>query len=171
MSVFLGPILALAKRIPMWAWLLILALSWGAWQRHLANANGEELRQHDAAVAAQTIKKLEADATESARRIKEQTNAVSEAETRTRAARVDAAGQRAAADRLRARLAAGASDGRASGPAAAGASAPTADAACVPANLFWRLVEAAGQYAGIADERGTAGQACQRSYDALTPKP
>lgn len=171
LDAILGPVVALARRIPMWAWLLALVLLWGTWQRHLANSKAEELRKHDAAIAAQTVQKLQADAAESGRRMKEQTNAVAEAEARARAAHNDAAGQRAAADRLRARLAAGTANGRPADPAASGASAPAGDAACVPANLFWRAVEAAGQYAGIADARGTAGQACQQSYEALTPKP
>jgi hypothetical protein len=36
------------------------------------------------------------------------------------------------------------------------------------ADLFGRADERAGELAKIADERGIAGQQCERDYDALT---
>ncbi|WP_231132698.1 DUF2514 domain-containing protein [Burkholderia multivorans] len=34
--------------------------------------------------------------------------------------------------------------------------------------MFGRADEAAGEVPGIADDRGIAGQQCERSYNALT---
>jgi hypothetical protein len=39
----------------------------------------------------------------------------------------------------------------------------------VLADVFGRLEEAGRRYAALADERGTAGAACERAYDALIP--
>jgi len=53
-------------------------------------------------------------------------------------------------------------------PAAAG-SAPARDPLVVLADLFSRADARAAELARIADERGAAGVACERAYDALTP--
>jgi hypothetical protein len=82
---------------------------------------------------------------------------------------VDAADAHAAAGRLLERVA----DGRAAAchPAAPG-SGPAADAASpVLDDVLPRVLEAAGQLAAYADQARIAGDACQRSYDALTRPP
>jgi len=156
-----------AARVPAWAWALAAALAWGGIQHHRAAAAGDQLRVHDAEVAAATLKASQAAQLETARRLTAQTEITNEAQDRARAADVDAAGARAAADRLRARLGAARPGARAADPAPAGGCAPAPDAAGVPADLFWRAVDAAGLYAAEADRRGIAGAACVESYRAL----
>lgn len=53
-------------------------------------------------------------------------------------------------------------------PAAAAGSAPAQDPGALLADVQRRIDAAAGQLASIAEERGIAGTACERSYDALT---
>lgn len=43
------------------------------------------------------------------------------------------------------------------------------DAGVVLADVLGRLEETARRLAALADERGTAGEACERAYDALKP--
>lgn len=52
-------------------------------------------------------------------------------------------------------------------PAAASASAPADDSAGMLAELQRRADERAGVLARVADERGAAGELCERAYDAL----
>jgi hypothetical protein len=80
-------------------------------------------------------------------------------------ARADAAVADGVADGLRKQVAALVADARRAG-AAAGSPA-TDDALDLLADLFGRADERAGELAKIADERGIAGQQCERSYDAL----
>ncbi len=169
LSLVLEPFLALAKRVPIWAWVLLVLLAWGAWQRHLANAASATLREHDAAVAAQTLAQQQADLARSLAIQKSQKETVDAATTQAAAAAADAARQRTAAERLRARLAARQTDLGPRDPAAAASGPPAAAGSCVPADLFGRVLDAAGQLAAIADQRGVAGQACERAYQALTP--
>lgn len=88
-------------------------------------------------------------------------------------ARADAVIAGAAAGRLQQRVAAlvAAARDRAAagnpGPAAPGQAAD--DAAGVLADVLGRCVARAELLARVADERGTAGSACQRAYEALTP--
>ncbi|RKT99770.1 hypothetical protein C7H84_28835 [Burkholderia sp. Nafp2/4-1b] len=80
-------------------------------------------------------------------------------------ARADAAVADGVADSMRKRVATLVADARRTG-AAAGSPA-TGDALDLLADLFGRADERAGELAKIADERGIAGQQCERSYDAL----
>ncbi|KVT76121.1 hypothetical protein WT25_24280 [Burkholderia territorii] len=80
-------------------------------------------------------------------------------------ARADAADADGVADGLRKQVAALVADARRAGAAAGGAA--TGDALDLLADLFGRADERAGELAKIADERGIAGQQCERSYDAL----
>lgn len=99
-----------------------------------------------------------------------QRKAVDEAERKTAQARNDAVLADAARGRLQQRVAelAAAARRAAANPAAPGASAPAEDAAGVLAELQQRADERAGILARVADERGAAGELCERSYDALT---
>ncbi|KWA72800.1 hypothetical protein WL30_11395 [Burkholderia ubonensis] len=81
-------------------------------------------------------------------------------------ARVDAAAAASAADGLRRQVAALVSDARRSATSAGGSSA--SDALDLLADVLGRADARAGDLATIADERGVAGQQCERSYDALT---
>ena len=91
------------------------------------------------------------------------------------AARDDAAGARAAADRLRdfaASLAATARGGAASRDPAAVPDGPAADAALsLLTDLLSRSEDTSGELAEFADSARIAGQQCERDYDALTTNP
>lgn len=82
-------------------------------------------------------------------------------------ARAHALGAAAAADRLQQRTAAFVSS-TASHPAIGSGLTSTPDSGGMLADVQRRLAAAAGLYADIADQRGTAGQGCVGSYDALT---
>ena len=87
------------------------------------------------------------------------------------AARVRAhvVGARAAGDGLRVAAAAFASGGgAASHPGTAASSSPAGDRSQVLADMLGRAVAEAVELARIADERGTAGAACERAYRSLT---
>lgn len=73
----------------------------------------------------------------------------------------DAGAARLSADRLRGAVA---GSGLVIRPDAAGRSAPASDTERLSAELLDRAQE----LARIADERGAAGSACERSYDALS---
>ncbi|KWI43553.1 DUF2514 family protein [Burkholderia stagnalis] len=81
-------------------------------------------------------------------------------------ARVDADAAASAADGLRRQVAALVADARHSAASTGGSSA--GDALELLADVFGRADARAGELAKIADERGIAGQQCERSYDALT---
>ena len=100
-----------------------------------------------------------------------QRKAVDEAELKVAQARADAVLADAARGRLQQRVAdlVAAARRTAANPPATGASAPTEDAAGMLADLQRRADERAGILARIADERGAAGELCERAYDALTP--
>lgn len=86
------------------------------------------------------------------------------AKERDRAA-ADAVVADAAADGLRKQVAALVADVRRASASAGGPAA--GDALDLLADVFGRADERAGELAKIADERGIAGQQCERSYDAL----
>lgn len=81
-------------------------------------------------------------------------------------ARVDADAAAFAADGLRRQVAALVADVRRS--AASAGSTSAGDALDLLADVFGRADTRAGELAKVADERGIAGQQCERSYDALT---
>ena len=99
-----------------------------------------------------------------------QKEASDEAERQLTQARADAAIADAAAGRLQQRVAALIVQARAAAanPVAAASSTPVADPIGMLANVLSRLDKAAGQFAQNADESRAAGEACERSYDALT---
>ncbi|RQR45603.1 MULTISPECIES: DUF2514 family protein [unclassified Burkholderia] len=80
-------------------------------------------------------------------------------------ARTDAAVADGVANGLRKQVAALVADVRHSSSTAGSPAA--GDALDLLADLFGRVDERAGELAKIADERGIAGQHCERSYDAL----
>ncbi|WGS43135.1 DUF2514 domain-containing protein [Burkholderia sp. JSH-S8] len=81
-------------------------------------------------------------------------------------ARVDADAAASAADSLRRQVAALVTDVRRSTASSGGSSA--GDALDLLADVLGRTDARAGELAKVADERGIAGQQCERSYDALT---
>lgn len=106
--------------------------------------------------------------TEEERRTAAQSEIANEAARQRSAALGDAFAARAAADGLRKQVAALLS--RAQHPAATAGSAPAGDPIGVLADVLESADERAGRLAEIADERGIAGQQCERDYDALTHK-
>lgn len=106
---------------------------------------------------------------EEQRRRDEQKEIADEADRKIEQARADAAVADAAAGRLQQRVAALVAAAReaARNPIATQGSAPATDAIGLLAELQRRADEAAGIYARIADERGVAGEACERAYLSL----
>lgn len=91
-----------------------------------------------------------------------------EAQEQLTAARTDADRAGSALERLRQRLAAAEQRSRDAGNAiTAQLGQATEDAARVRADVLGRVGEAAELYAGVADERGIAGSACEKTYDAV----
>jgi len=95
------------------------------------------------------------------------------AQTQVRAAQADAARARTAADVLRSRAEALASQCTPYRDQAAGIAGPTpggpaaANPGAVLADLLGRLTQTAGELAAVADARGAAGSACERAYGSL----
>jgi hypothetical protein len=171
---------------PQYRWLaggLLVAGAVGAvlWWGHARESRGykageaavtarwqaEDLKR--AAVAATAQEEARA---EEARRQAAQQEVIDEFQRQAERARADAVIASAAAGRLQQRVAAllaAARSGQAgSDPSPSSPSAPAEDAARVLADVLGRCVARAELLARIADERGAAGTACERAYDALT---
>lgn len=156
----------LLRLVPIWAWVVTIALAWGAVQHHRASAAGaralaaeRDLAETRAAAAKTAIDTL-------ARTVAAQGEAAREADTQAARDRADAAAASAAVRRLRnaAQAAAGGCSARA--PSTAGSS-PADAAGGVQADVLGRLGEAAQRIAEHADDSRRAGQLCERSYDAV----
>ena len=107
------------------------------------------------------------DAAERERREDAHQEIARDAQEQTRRARADRDAAARTADGLRS--AAAAALGRRCDPAPAAPGTPASDPAAVLADVLGGLEGAARELAAIADERGTAGAACVRSYESLTP--
>ncbi|KML56364.1 hypothetical protein VL15_16245 [Burkholderia cepacia] len=114
---------------------------------------------------ARQIDDLKTERNEIRRRLAAQQEIATDAAKERDQARADAAVADGAADGLRRQVVALVADVRRAGASAGSASA--VDALDLLADLFGRADERAGELAKIADERGIAGQQCERSYDAL----
>ncbi|KWE55960.1 MULTISPECIES: DUF2514 family protein [Burkholderia] len=99
------------------------------------------------------------------RRLAAQEEIATDAAKQRDQAAADAAVAGAAADGLRRQVAALVADARRAGAAIGGPA--TGNALDLLAEVFGRADERARELAKIADERGIAGQQCERSYDAL----
>ena len=147
---------------------LLAALLFGA--RAVISAHDRRaVADVQAQYAAQALKATMASDAESARREAARADVINESRLMADRARRDSGLVAPALDRLRGRASVALGSGLATHPrpASGGASAP--DAAYVPAELFERLGETAGRLAALADERGIAGNACERAYLSLTP--
>lgn len=146
---------------------LAAALLVGIWayDKHQQSLGAAEFK---AQAAEQALAATQENLRESTRRTVVVQQEANHADQAASAARADADAAHSAGERLRLRLAA-AERGRTAGdPAAAGASA-TADApGLVPYDVFESVRAAGERLAGYADQSRIAGQACERSYDALT---
>ncbi|KVX52976.1 DUF2514 family protein [Burkholderia stagnalis] len=114
----------------------------------------------------QQIDDLKAERDEFRRRSAAQQEIATHAAKERDQARVDADAAASAADGLRRQVAALVADARRTAAATGGSSA--GDALDLLADVLGRADTRAGELAKIADERGIAGQQCERSYDALT---
>jgi hypothetical protein len=156
--------------------LLVLAGAWAgyAWRDRGAKADLAECQRVHAEALAITLRT--AREAEASYRAKEAATAAEHqritdaAHQQTLAARADADRVRAALDRLRRAAAAAAHRGDTGPhPAAPASSSPATTASHLPADLLGRLGDAAGELAAAADASRTAGNACQRAYQALSP--
>jgi hypothetical protein len=161
-------VIGLLRLVPVWAWVVAVALAWGAVQHHRASAAGaralaaeRDLAEIRAAAAKEAIDTL-------ARTVAAQGEAAREADTQAARDRADAAAASAAVRRLRTAAQAAAGGCSARAPSAA-SSAPAGAAGNLRADVLGRLGEAAQRIAEHADSSRTAGQLCERSYDAVRP--
>ena len=159
-------VLVVLKRVPIWIWIVMAVLCWGGFQRHSAKAAErkesalrEAVVQREAAEAKQAVE-------QKAAQLEAQRKVIDDATTRAAREAADAAAARASLQRLRASLAAGASNA-ASAPAAAGSPAAGPSSA-VLADMLGRCAGRVLELAEFADAASGAGSACERSYDALT---
>ncbi|RQR48906.1 DUF2514 family protein [Burkholderia sp. Bp9126] len=129
---------------------------------------GHQDADQSAKVAAQAkqIAELAAERDEYRRRSTAQQEIATHAAKERDQARVDADAAASAADGLRRQVAALVADARRTIASTGGSSA--GDALDLLADVLGRSDARAGELATIADERGIAGQQCERSYDALT---
>lgn len=143
-----------------------------AWRDRSAKADLAECQRVHAEALAITLRT--AQQAEASYRAKEAATAAEHqritdaAHQQTLAARADADRVRAALDRLRNAAAAHRGD-TCPHPAAPASSSPAPAASHLPADLLGRLGDAAGELAAAADASRTAGNACQRAYQALSP--
>lgn len=159
---------AILNRIPVWVWVVAVALGWGAWQRHLATQAQLALREREAQTAAATIQGLKDQIAERERIIKEQQHAGEQgalARDAAEVARLDALG---AVGRLQLAARRAAAVACPTALAAAGDGAPGAPGPDVLADVLGRLAAAGGERAAALDAARIAGVECERRYDALT---
>lgn len=159
------------------ALLVLLLCVWAAVASiQLAAADKQllKLQRDQAAAIAQAITEARA---EEQRRVAAQAEIANDAYRQLEIVRGNADAARATAQRLYARLAAAAAN-RPSSAASASAGAPAGDTGVVSADVYRQLLGAARRLgdrgvdlAQLADQRGIAGTACERAYDALTLKP
>lgn len=156
--------MTLLKLVWPYALAMLLGVAASIYGEHLISAREIAGMKADAATA--QAKAVDAARVEGQRRIAAQSEIANEAAQQRSAALGDAFAARAAADGLRKQVAALLS--RAQHPAASAGSAPAGDPIGVLADVLESADERAGKLAEIADERGIAGQQCERDYDALT---
>jgi len=163
------------KFVPSWAWwVLALAVVAGGQQIRVLSAQSvaskaqadladyrTEVSERDRRAALFVIQ-------ENQRRQAATEKADAEAQEQLAAARIDAERAGSALERLQQRLEAAERRGRNAGNAiTAQLSQAAEDAARVRADVFGRIGATAQLYAGVADERGIAGSACEKAYDAV----
>lgn len=146
-------------------WLLVIAGLVGGSACGYFKGHRDADQSAKVADQARQIDDLTTERDEFSRRLAAQQRIATDAAKERDQARADAAVADGAADRLRKQVAALVADARRAG-ASAGSPA-TGDALDLLADVLGRTDAAAGEFARIADERGIAGQQCERSYDAL----
>lgn len=137
--------------------------------RTQANAARSELSQLRRDVAEATARQAIANQREAARRALVQSEVIHAQVQKTAAAEAAADRARTERDRLRDDLAAVVAARTGPDPAAAGECEAAGEAVAVLAGLLNRVGAEREELARFADRAWLAGEACQRSYDALTP--
>lgn len=160
-------LLGLAKMVPIWVWLVLAILGWGGWQNHKANVAAAELVDERQKISAAREQAMQASMAETARRLRAQEEANRYATEQTALSRADALAAGAALDRVQQRANQLASRAGSCDTSVASGRTTASEAARMLADLQRRADERAGLLARIADERGIAGEACQRAYEAL----
>lgn len=163
------------KLVPGWAWwvLALVVVAGGQQVRVLSAQSVASKAQADFADYRTEVSERDRRAAlfviqENQRRQAETEKADAEAQEQLAAARTDAERAGSALERLKLRIAAAEQRSRDAGNAITAQLGQAAeDAARVRADVFGRVGEAAQLYAGVADERGIAGSACEKAYDAV----
>lgn len=145
----------------------LLGASAGFEVEHLISARRIADMKSEAATA--QTKAVEAARTEEQRRTAAQQEIAENAAKERDQAGADAAAAASAADGLRKQVAVLVEHAR--HPATTAGSTPAGDPIGVLADVLGSIDDRAGELAKIADERGIAGQQCERDYDALTAAP
>jgi hypothetical protein len=162
---------ALLGRIPMWLWVVAVALGWGAWQRHLATKAHLALREREAQTAQATIEGLRSQLAERERIIKEQQHAGEQGARARDAAEVARLGALDAVGRLQLAARRAAAAACPATAASAGDGAASAAGPDVLADVLGRLAAAGGDRAAALDAARVAGIECEQRYDALRSAP
>lgn len=156
-------------------WLLALLAVAGVQQLRVAGAQAEaagavaSLATYKVEVRDRDLRAAMAAIQETKRRIAAIDEVQRDAAEQLETARADAAGAGAALERLQQRYTAAELRARAAGNAITAQLSQAAETeARVRADVLGRLGAAAGLYAGVADERGVAGSACEGAFDALS---
>ena len=144
--------------------LLAALFGWHELQVHNAASGARKACQDSYQAAA--LKATDEARTEETRRITAQTEIADEALRMVNRNRRDSAAAATAHGRLLERIAAG-SRQAASNPATTDGSASASGAGILLADVLRKSDERSGLLATLADDRGTAGAACEKAYDAL----
>lgn len=163
------------KFVPGWAWwVLALAVVAGGQQLRVLSAQSDASKaQTDLASYRTEVSERDRRAAlfviqENQRRQAATEKADAEAREQLAGARADAERAGSALERLKLRLAAAEQRSRHAGNSiTAQLSQAAEDAARVRADVFSRIGTAAQLYAAVADDRGIAGSACEKAYDAV----
>ncbi|CAB3750771.1 hypothetical protein GQ57_15855 [Burkholderia sp. MSh2] len=147
-------------------WLLVIAGVIAGAGCGYFKGHGDADQSAKVADQARQIDDLTNDRNEFRRRLAAQQEIATDAAKQRDRATADAVVADAAADGLRKQVAALVADARRTSASTGGPAA--SDALDLLADVFGWTDERAGELAKLADERGIAGQQCERVYDALT---
>lgn len=163
------------KLTPAWAWWALALAVVAGWQQirvssaqSVAAGAQRELAHYRADVAERDRRAAVFVIQENQRRQAATEKADADAQKQLDQARSDAARADSALERLQQRLAAAEQRSRDAGNSITAQLGQAAEyAARMRADLLGRLGAAAQLYAGVADQRGIAGAACERAYDGV----